>query len=92
MREQEIRLEKLTRREFRAALAAEHYQVAILPTGSIEQHLEHLALEQDIVSSTYVAEQVAGTALSQRDRRSAHGDRYCRAPHGVCRHPLSPPR
>ena len=59
MREQEIRLEKLTRREFRTALAAEHYQVAILPTGSIEQHLEHLALEQDIVSSTYVAEQVA---------------------------------
>ena len=59
MHEQEIRLEKLTRREFRTALAAEHYQVAILPTGSIEQHLEHLALEQDIVSSTYVAEQVA---------------------------------
>ena len=59
MREQEIRLEKLTRREFRTALAADHYQVAILPTGSIEQHLEHLALEQDIVSSTYVAEQIA---------------------------------
>ena len=34
MREQEIRLEKLTRREFRTALAAEHYQVAILPTGA----------------------------------------------------------
>ena len=59
MREREIRLEKLTRREFREALAAEQYRVAILPTGSIEQHLEHLALEQDIASSTYVAERVA---------------------------------
>ncbi|MBI4306227.1 MAG: creatininase family protein [Chloroflexi bacterium] len=55
----EIRLESLTRREFREALQAGHYRVAIIAIGSIEQHLEHLALVQDIASSTYLAERVA---------------------------------
>ena len=54
-----IRLEKYTRREFRKALADGKFRVAILATGSIEQHLEHLAIELDIASSTYVAERVA---------------------------------
>lgn len=54
-----VMLGKFTRREFREALAAEQFQTAIIPTGSIEQHLEHLAMEHDIVSATYIAEQVA---------------------------------
>ncbi|MEZ4862620.1 MAG: creatininase family protein [Caldilineaceae bacterium] len=59
MSSQPIILGKLTRREFRAALAAGKYQAAIIPTGSIEQHLEHLAMEYDIRAATYLAEQVA---------------------------------
>lgn len=59
MGEREFRLEKLTRREFREAREAGHFGAAILATGSIEQHLDHLAMEQDIASSTYVAESVA---------------------------------
>ena len=55
----EIRLEHLTRREFRQAREAGHYKVGIIATGSTEQHLEHLAMAQDIASSTYVAERVA---------------------------------
>ncbi len=54
-----FRLEKLTRREFREARQAGRFGAAILATGSVEQHLEHLAMEQDIASSTYVAESVA---------------------------------
>lgn len=54
-----MRLENLTRLEFREALAAGHFKVAIIATGSVEQHLEHLAMSQDIASSTYVAERVA---------------------------------
>jgi creatinine amidohydrolase len=55
----EVRLEKLTRREFRQALEVNSFKAAIIATGSIEQHLEHLAFPQDIASSTYVAEKAA---------------------------------
>ena len=55
----EVRLERLTRREFREAREAGHFKAAIIATGSIEQHLEHLAFPQDIASSTFVAERVA---------------------------------
>ncbi|RMF90144.1 MAG: creatininase family protein [Nitrospinota bacterium] len=55
----EVRVERMTRREFREALQAGKIKAAIIPTGSIEQHLEHLAMGHDIASSTYVAEQVA---------------------------------
>ena len=54
-----VRIEAYTRREFREALEAGSFRAAIIATGSIEQHLEHLALEQDIASSTYVAERAA---------------------------------
>lgn len=54
-----FRLEKLTRYEFREARGKGNFRTAIIPTGSIEQHLEHLAMNQDIRSSTYVAEKVA---------------------------------
>ena len=55
----EFRLHKFTRKEFREAREAGKFDVAIVATGSIEQHLEHLAFEQDIASSTRVAEMVA---------------------------------
>lgn len=55
----EVRLQKFTRREFREAREAGRFDVAIVATGSIEQHLEHLAFEQDIASSTRVAEMAA---------------------------------
>ncbi len=55
----EVRLEKMTRREFRGALEAGHFNACVLPTGAIEQHLEHLAMEHDIRSSTWVAEEAA---------------------------------
>ncbi len=55
----EVRLERLTRREFREALEAGGFRAAVIATGSIEQHLEHLAFPQDIASSTYVAERAA---------------------------------
>jgi len=54
-----VRIEAHTRREFREALQAGSFRAAIIATGSIEQHLEHLAFEQDIASSTHVAEQAA---------------------------------
>ena len=57
--EREVRLERMTRREVRESLAEGKFKAAIIATGSIEQHLEHLALEQDIASSTHIAEQVA---------------------------------
>ena len=59
MQEQHVFIGDLTRREFREALADGKFQTAIIPTGSIEQHLEHLAMEHDIRMATHVAEQVA---------------------------------
>ena len=41
MQEQQVFIGDLTRREFREALAGGKFQTAIIPTGSIEQHLEH---------------------------------------------------
>lgn len=59
MRRKEFRLEKLTRREFREARDSGHFGAVIIATGAVEQHLEHLAMEQDIASSTHIAERVA---------------------------------
>ncbi len=55
----EVRLWKLTRRQVRERLAAGQMKAAILPTGSTEQHNEHLAMEHDTVSALVVAEQAA---------------------------------
>ena len=60
MNTNEFRVEKFTRREFRQAREAGNFGTAIVATGSIEQHLEHLAMVQDIASSTRIAEVVAG--------------------------------
>ena len=59
MQNQHVFMGDLTRREFREALAEGKFQTAIIPTGSIEQHLEHLAMEHDIRMATHVAEQTA---------------------------------
>lgn len=59
MRKGEVMLEKLTRREFREGFESEEIKAIIFPVGSIEQHLEHLAMEHDIASSTYVAKEAA---------------------------------
>lgn len=59
MADKEVRIENLTRREFREALARGEYQAGIIPTGSIEQHLEHLPMGHDINHSTAIAEEVA---------------------------------
>jgi len=55
----EVRLWKLTRRQVRLHLQAGHFQAAVLPTGSTEQHNEHLAMEHDTASAVHVACQAA---------------------------------
>ncbi len=55
----EVMLSSLTRREAREAFAAGKFRAAIVPTGSNEQHLEHLAMEYDIAAATYVAREAA---------------------------------
>ena len=59
MPNQEVAVAKFTRREFREALDAGKFRTAIIPTGSNEQHLEHLAMEYDIRAATYVANEAA---------------------------------
>ncbi len=61
----EVMLAKLTRREFREAMAAGKFQSAILPTGSNEQHLEHLPMEHDIATAAYIAREAARTLYPQ---------------------------
>ncbi|MEW6752260.1 MAG: creatininase family protein [Candidatus Latescibacterota bacterium] len=55
----EVRLWKLTRRQVREALAQGRIRGAILPTGSTEQHNEHLAMEHDTASALWVSHQAA---------------------------------
>lgn len=59
MADQEVLLGRMTRREVREALARGWFQTAIVATGSIEQHLEHLAMDYDISAASWVAEQAA---------------------------------
>ena len=55
----EVRLWKLTRRHVREALERGEIKGAILPTGSTEQHNEHLAMEHDTASALHVSYQAA---------------------------------
>ena len=55
----EVRLWKLTRKQVREHLRQGHFKAAILPTGSTEQHNEHLAMEHDSASALHVACQAA---------------------------------
>ncbi|MGH9657404.1 MAG: creatininase family protein [Bryobacteraceae bacterium] len=48
-----------TRKEFREALEGGRLKVMIVPTGSTEQHNEHLAMIQDTASVTLVAQLAA---------------------------------
>jgi creatinine amidohydrolase len=48
-----------TRREFREALEGGTLKAMIVPTGSTEQHNEHLAMIQDTASVTLVAQEAA---------------------------------
>ena len=50
----EVRLWKLTRKQVREGMGDGHFKGAILPTGSTEQHNEHLAMEHDTASALYV--------------------------------------
>jgi creatinine amidohydrolase len=59
MPDPEVMIGKMTRREFREAVAAGKFGAAIIPTGAIEQHLEHLAMEHDIRSAMYISQQAA---------------------------------
>ena len=57
--ERNVLLRKLTRREFRQRMQRDELKACIIPVAAIEQHLEHLAMEHDWRSATYVATQVA---------------------------------
>lgn len=59
MKTGEVRLWKLTRRYVREALKRGEIKGAILPTGSTEQHNEHLEMEHDTASALYVSQQAA---------------------------------
>ena len=56
---EEVRLWKLTRRHVRERLEQGLIKGAILPTGSTEQHNEHLTMEHDTASAAHVAYQAA---------------------------------
>ncbi len=54
-----VLLWECTRKEFREALEEGRLRVVVLPTGSTEQHNEHLAMIQDTASATLLAQQAA---------------------------------
>lgn len=56
---QSIHLLKLTRCEFRNRMESGELKACIIPVGATEQHLEHLAFEQDWSSVNVVADAVA---------------------------------
>jgi len=55
----EVLLWESTRKEFREALEGGVLKAVIVPTGSTEQHNEHLAMINDTASVTLVAQQAA---------------------------------
>jgi creatinine amidohydrolase len=55
----QVLLWESTRKEIREALEAGRLKAALVPTGSTEQHNEHLAMIQDTASAVLVAEQAA---------------------------------
>ena len=59
MSEPEVLLRKHTRREFRERMQSGELKACIIPVAAIEQHLEHLAMEQDWRSASHVAVTVA---------------------------------
>lgn len=59
MRDKRILIGDFTRKEFREMLAAGTIEAAVVPTGTIEQHLEHLEMCHDSAAVTHVAHQAA---------------------------------
>jgi creatinine amidohydrolase len=55
----EVRLGKLTRREFRQRMQSGQLRACIIPVAAVEQHLEHLAMEHDWRSASLIAVRVA---------------------------------
>ncbi|GIX07747.1 MAG: amidase [Candidatus Poribacteria bacterium] len=55
----EVRLERLTRAEAWDRIQSGEVRVVLVPTGSLEQHRRHLAMDHDIHSAVCVAEEVA---------------------------------
>ena len=55
----QVLLRKMTRREFRDRMQSGNLHLCIIPVAAIEQHLEHLAMEQDWRSVLHVANRVA---------------------------------
>src|SRR5947207_1384968 len=59
MSEPEVLLRKLTRREFRQRLQSGELKACIIPVAAVEQHLEHLAMENDWRSVRHLAVAIA---------------------------------
>ena len=59
MRDRRILIGDFTRKEFRELLAAGTIKAAIVPTGTTEQHLEHLEMCHDSASVSQVAQRAA---------------------------------
>ena len=57
--EKPVLLHKQTRREFRERMHSGELKVCIIPIAATEQHLEHLAMEQDFRSVMHIATRVA---------------------------------
>lgn len=54
-----VLLGELTRKEIREGMEEGHFQTAIIPAGSCEQHNEHLAMSHDTASAEYISELAA---------------------------------
>ena len=54
-----VQLWKMTRKQFRESIYDGSLRGAIIPTGSTEQHNEHLEMFHDTLSAVHIAEQVA---------------------------------
>lgn len=65
MNNKQVRLGEYTALEFREALDAGQFQLAILPVGSVEDHYEHCPLDLDVRSAIAVAEGVAERLFPQ---------------------------
>lgn len=65
METREVMLAKFTRREFRKARQAGHFQTAIVVTASSEQHSEHLPMDFDLTAAGHIAREAAAALYPQ---------------------------
>ncbi len=59
MNEKQVLLWELTREEYKKHIEKGEFSTAIIPAGSTEQHLHHLAMGTDFLAAQYLAEQAA---------------------------------